>query len=112
MSRFPEEKLDELLRSRRIEPAREDLAERIIQRAQALPQQRPARFLDWLTALFDEFHLPKPAYVLASTLVAGVVIGLVTQAGIGQPSASHLVSAELAGQTPIESFLYPDEDLL
>jgi len=112
MNRRHDEKLDELLRSRRIEPAREDLAERIIQRAQALPQERPARFLDWLTALFDEFHLPKPAYVLASTLVAGFVIGLVTQVGIGQPNASQLGSADLAGPTPIESFLYVDEDLL
>jgi hypothetical protein len=75
MSDIRDEKLDNLLRSRRVEPASADLAQRIILAAQQLPQNRTVPLWQWIAELFREFYLPKPAYVLASALVLGVVIG-------------------------------------
>ena len=70
-----DEKLDNLLRSRRVEPASADLAQRIIFKAQQTPQTKTMPLWQSVRELFGEFHLPKPAYVLAGALVLGVVIG-------------------------------------
>lgn len=75
MSNNLDEKLENLLRSRHVEPASPDLAQRIILRAQQLPQHTTIPFWESLRELFTEFHLPQPAYVLAGALLIGVVIG-------------------------------------
>ncbi|HEX2228482.1 MAG TPA: hypothetical protein VHM64_15205 [Candidatus Binatia bacterium] len=75
MSDNLDEKLENLLRSRRVEPASPDLAQRIILMAQQLTQQKTAPFWQSLRELFTEFHLPQPAYVLAGALLIGLVIG-------------------------------------
>ena len=75
MSDNLDEKLENLLRSRRVEPASPDLAQRVILRAQQLPQQKTTPFWQSLGELFTEFHLPQPAYVLAGALLVGLVIG-------------------------------------
>jgi hypothetical protein len=70
-----DEKLHQLLESRRLEPASPDLAGRIILAAQRLPQHQAMPLWQWLAELFAEFYLPKPGYVLASALVLGMLIG-------------------------------------
>jgi hypothetical protein len=104
MSDNLDEKLDHLLRSRRIEPASPDLAQRIIWRAQQLPQKKSAPLTQWVRNLFGEFHLPKPAYVLASALVLGVVIGMSTPYETNIPAEDNSAS--------LQSFLSADESLL
>src|SRR6266576_1350052 len=73
-----DEKLDLLLRSRRVESATPDLAQRIILQARQLPQNKTFSLWQWLRELCVEFHLPKPAYVLATALIFGLVIGFST----------------------------------
>jgi hypothetical protein len=73
-----DEKLDRMLRSRRFESASPDLAQRIILQARQLPQNQTLSPWQWLRELCAEFHLPKPAYVLASALIFGLVIGFST----------------------------------
>ena len=93
-------KLDALLRARRIEPASRDLAQRIIRTAQSVPQRETLPLLQWLRRLFAEFHLTKPAYVLVSALILGIIVGLSTPEDAGsrdEESAS------------VQSFLYADE---
>src|SRR5437016_14674958 len=70
-----DEKLDLLLRSRRVESATPDLAQRIILQARQRPQNKTFSLWQWLRELCVEFHLPKPAYVLATALIFGLVIG-------------------------------------
>ena len=70
-----DDKLENMLRSRRVEPASPDLAQRIIFKARQLPQIRSVSLLQWMRQLCAELHLPKPAYVLASSLILGMVIG-------------------------------------
>ena len=103
MSKNEDEKLDAMLRSRRVEPPSPDLVERIILRAQSLPQSRTLTLAQWLGRLFAEFHLPRPAYVLACALVLGFVVGL------SAPSGTTAVDSDA---TTIQSFLYADEDAL
>jgi hypothetical protein len=98
-----DEKLDMLLRSRHVKPASPDLARRIISRAQQLPQYNTIPLWQWVRELFAEFHLPKPAYVLASALVLGMVIGFT--------SPEDIQSADDNGSS-IQSFLSADEALL
>jgi hypothetical protein len=104
MSDNRDEKLETLLRSRRIEPASPDLTQRIILKAQQTPQIKTLPFWQSVRDLFGEFHLPKPAYVLASALVFGIVIGFSvpqdTNPGVEDAGAS------------IQSFLSADEALL
>jgi hypothetical protein len=73
-----DDKLDQMLRSRRMEPASADLTQRIILQAQRLPQHRFLSPWQWLREVCAEFHLPKPAYVLATALLFGLVIGFST----------------------------------
>jgi hypothetical protein len=104
MSDNRDEKLDNLLRSRRVEPASPDLAQRIVQMAQQHPQNKRIPLWQWLGELFGEFHLPKPAYVLASALVFGMMIGY------NVPQATSLPADD--GAATIQSFLSADETLL
>jgi len=104
MSDHRDEKLDNLLRSRRIEPASPDLAQRIILKAQQVPQNKAVPLWQWIGQLFSEFHLPKPAYVLASALVLGMVIGF------SAPQQANVAPDN--GGASIQSFLSSDEDLL
>lgn len=62
-----------------------DLAERIIAASQ---QTAPAdrSLFEWLGQLFAEVMLPKPAYVLTSALILGVVTGAVLPAESFRPS--------------------------
>ena len=68
-------KLDQLLRSRRIEPVSPDLSQRIILKARQVPQRRTPSLWEWVRQLCREFHLPNPAYVFASALIFGIVLG-------------------------------------
>lgn len=104
MSDNRDEKLESLLRSRRLEPASADLAQRIILKAQQTPQIKTPPFWQSVRELFGEFHLPKPAYVLASALVFGIVIGFSTPWDTNP-------AAEDAGAS-IQGFLSADEALL
>ncbi len=102
MSDRQEDKLDALLRSRRIEPSSPDLAQRIILKAQGLPQNQAVSLGQWIRQLFAEFHLPRPAYVIASTLILGVIVGFNTPLDTpGDDSESVYVQS-----------LYADEDVL
>jgi hypothetical protein len=105
MSDNRDEKLETLLRSRRLEPASADLAQRIILKARQMPQTTIASFWQSVRDLFGEFHLPKPAYVLASALVLGIVIGL------SAPQETTL-AADDSGGVSIQGFLSADETLL
>jgi hypothetical protein len=99
-----DEKLDNLLRSRRIEPAGSDLPQRIILKARRRPQNKPMPLWQSICDLFGEFHLPKPAYVLASALFLGMVIGF------SVPHDTNLPADD--GSASVQSFLSADEALL
>ena len=99
-----DEKLDNLLRSRSIEPAGSDLAQRIILKARQLPQNKNMPLWQWISDLFTEFHLPKPAYVLASALVLGMVIGFSAPQDTSQGADD--------GGALIQTFLSADEAFL
>jgi len=101
MSDISDEKLEARLRARRIEPASPDLAERIILKAQGIPQVRAISFWQWLRQLCAEYHLPKPAYVLASALILGLLIGFST--------AADVTSTDDTNPINIQGFLYADE---
>jgi len=75
MSDNRDEKIDAMLRARNVEPASQELAQRIILMAQSLPQNKTIPLWQSIKQLCAEFHLPKPAYVLASALILGIVIG-------------------------------------
>src|SRR3954468_24241972 len=103
MSDKQDERLEEMLRSRRVESASPDLAQRIILKARQTPQLEPFVLRQWLTHVFAEFHLPNPAYVLAGTLVMGFVLG------------SNVPSPTIADDgdiVQVQSFLYGDEGFL
>src|ERR671924_161401 len=104
MGNRDDEKLEAMLRSRRVEAARPALADRIILKAQSLPQTQAIPLMQWVKRLFAEFHLPKPAYVLACTLILGFVLGFNAPLNTGST-----VDADV---DPVQSFLYADEDLL
>jgi hypothetical protein len=102
MSDRQEDRLDALLRARRIEPSSPDLAERIILKAQGLPQNQTVLLWRWIRQLFAEFHLPRPAYVLASTLILGVIVGFNIPVDTSSDNSESLY---------VQS-LYADEDVL
>ncbi|GEM_PF-675019 len=101
-----EEKLDRLLRARRVDPAGPDLAQRIVLRARQTPQNPSLSLWQWLRELCLELHLPKPAYVLASALVFGLVIGLST------PDRSAINGNDSAADASVQSVFSTDEGLL
>ena len=98
-----EQKLDAMLRSRRFEPASPDLADRIVLKAETIPQTRRVTLAQWVSGVFAEFHLPRPAYVLAFTLIMGFLLGLYRPLD---------TSTDDADAVQIQSFLYADEDPL
>ncbi|MGH7853924.1 MAG: hypothetical protein ACREP3_10815 [Candidatus Binatia bacterium] len=104
MSDNRDDKLETLLRARRIEPSSPDLAQRIILKARQTPQIKTTPFWQSVRELFGEFHLPKPAYVLGSALVLGVVIGL------SAPQDTNLAADD--SSVSIQGFLSADESLL
>jgi hypothetical protein len=104
MSDKRDEKLEKILRSRRIESASPDLAQRIILQARQTPQIQSLSFAQWLRGLFSEFHLPKPAYVLAGALLVGIIVGLNAPAEIDHK--------EDLAPVQMQSFLYADEAIL
>lgn len=104
MSDEQDQKLEHLLRSRRIESVSSDLAQRIILQARQIPQLEPMTFAQWLSGLFKEFHLPRPAYVLAGALLVGTVVGLNAPLGVPAPNDE--------AQVKIQSFLYANEAIL
>ena len=103
MSEMRDEKLEEMLRSRRVEAPSADLAERIILKAQAIPQSQAAPLGQSLRRLFAEFHLPSPAYVVAGTLLVGFLLGF------NNPFDS---TPDQASAPSAQAFLYADEDAL
>jgi hypothetical protein len=105
MSTNQDEKLEAMLQARRIESASADLAQRIILKAEALPQIQTTTLGQWIQRLFAEFHLPKPAYVLAATLVLGFVVGL-NNPLLNDTSDPDTISVNAEG------FLYADEAIL
>ncbi|MBN2233169.1 MAG: hypothetical protein JW781_10180 [Deltaproteobacteria bacterium] len=78
-----------------------DLAARIV--AAALPTARrppePASLRGFITRLFADFHLPAPAIVMATMLLAGIIIGFSLPMSTGitaaatQPAAIGLQAA-------------------
>jgi hypothetical protein len=98
-----EQKLEVMLRSRRIEPAPPGLAERIVRAAQHIPQNQTVSLTQWMRGLFAEFHL-RPAYVIVGTLIFGFVVGFTLP--------QHTTAADEADPLPVQSFLYADEDML
>ena len=101
-----DEKLDRLLHTRRVEAASGDLVQRIILRAQQTPQSQSFSLWQWLRELCAEFHLPKPAYVLASALVFGLVIGFST------PNGNSINGNDSAADASVQSVFSTDEALL
>jgi hypothetical protein len=104
MSDRQDEKLDVMLRSRRVESAGPDLAQRIVLKAKSLPQNQTVPFMQWLKQLFAEFHLPRPAYVFACTLILGFVVGFTVPL--------NTTTAEDSNTDQVQGFLYADEAIL
>ncbi len=78
MSENSDEKLESMLRSRHVEAADPALATRIMLKAQTLEQLRNVTLWQWVRQSFAEFHLPRPAFVLAAALVLGLFVGFTT----------------------------------
>ena len=106
MSDNRHDKLDSLLRSRRVEAASPDLAQRIILKARGLPQVRNFSLWQSVRQLFAEFRLPKPGYVLASALIIGMLVGFSTT-----PDDSSIKEAS-SSTAQLYLSLSGDEDLL
>jgi hypothetical protein len=104
MSDSQDKKLETMLKSRRVETASANLAERIIVKAQHTPQSPALSFRQWLKQVFAELHLPRPAYLFASMLILGFVLGFNVPVSI--------TGADEADRDQVQSFLYADEDLL
>ena len=101
MSDIQDERLEAMLRSRRVATASPDLAARIILKAQGMPQNRTIFLWQWLRQLCAESHLPKPAYVLVSALIVGLVIGFST--------VPDTTPTDTSSSMHLQGFLYPDE---
>lgn len=104
MSENENEKLDRMLHSRRIEPARHDLAARIILKAQSLAQVQNVSLWQAVRQLFAEFHLPQPGYVLATALILGMMLGFST-APENDPNSD-------ASSATAQNYIAGDEELL
>ena len=102
MATNQDEKIDEMLKARRTQAVSPDLARRIILKAQNTPQIKAFSLGRWIKETFAELHLPKPAYVLAGTLIMGFVLGL------NIPSETPTDNAD----TVQVSFLDSDEGIL
>jgi hypothetical protein len=94
MSPNDDEKLDAILRSRRTEAPRPDLVARIVFKAQGIAQVENASFWQSLRQVFVDLHLPKPAYVLAATLILGIVLGFSTAPSNDSTADTYSASAQ------------------
>jgi hypothetical protein len=103
MSEKLDEKLESMLRARPIEPPSPNLAQRIVLQARQTPQKAPT-VAQWLRGLFREFHLPRPAYVLAATLLVGIMLGLNTPV--------EKADKEDSASASVQNFLSADEAIL
>jgi hypothetical protein len=111
MSDNRDEKLERMLRSRKVDAASSNLAQRIISRARNIPQKQTIPLLQWLKGLFAEFHLNRPGYVLGCTLILGFVIGINTP--VDEPrNTSVSTTTEAADIANLQNPLYADEDIL
>jgi hypothetical protein len=104
MSDNRDDKLDLMLRSRRVKPASPDLAQRIILKARGVPRVWNISLWQSVGQLFAEFHLPKPGYVLASALIIGMLVGFST--------APDNSSIKEVNSSTAQLYLSGDEDLL
>ena len=104
MSDSRDERLESMLRSRRQEAASPELSERIILTARGITQRQNVSLWQLVRELCAEFHLPKPAYVLAGALALGIVVGFST------PWDSPGVQDGNTSST--QGFLSADEELL
>ncbi len=104
MSNLHDKKLEAMLKARRMEPPSSDLAHRIILKSQRIPQRATVSPWQWLQELFSEFHLAKPAYVLAAILILGFIIGF------SSPIGTNATNEADTAQT--ETFLYANEGVL
>ena len=102
-----DDKIEKMLRARPLEPVSPDLAERIISKAQAIPQSHALPLGQAVRRLFAEFHLPRPAYVLSGTLLLGFLLGF--NSPLDNTAADN---ASAASSVSAQSFLYADEDTL
>ena len=104
MSDKSDERLESMLRSRRQEAASPELAARIILTARGITQRQNVSLWQLVRDLCDEFHLPKPAYVLAGALALGIVVGFNTPGDSSGVQDSNISNAQ--------GFLSADEELL
>jgi hypothetical protein len=104
MSDNSDEKLESMLRARRQEAASPELAARIILTARGITQKQNVSFWQLVRDLCAEFHLPKPAYVLAGALALGIVVGFNTPGDSPGVQDSNVSNAQ--------GFLSADEELL
>jgi hypothetical protein len=104
MSKKDDEKLESMLHSRRFTAASTDLAARIILQAERVPQLQNVSLWELVRDLFAEFHLPKPAYVLAGALAIGMVLGFSTPSSSVSPQDRNVANSQ--------GFLDADEGLL
>ena len=103
MATHQDERIDEMLKARRVQAASPDLAQRIILKAPMTPQVQVFSLGRWIKQTFAELHLPNPAYVLAGTLMMGFVLGW------SLPSDSVTDNTE---GFQMQSFLESDEGIL
>ena len=104
MSDNRDERLESMLRSRHQEAASPELAARIILTTRGITQRQNVSLWQLVRDLCAEFHLPKPAYVLAGALALGIVVGFNT------PGDSPGVQDSNISNT--QGFLSADEELL
>ena len=86
-------KLERLLRSCDVPPARGDLAERIISAASLVPQRQ-----DVLRWVFGVFWSPVPAFCLALFLAVGFLAGVMNYGGADSHAAPDSVIEQLLGE--------------
>ena len=103
MNEERDEKLDLLMQKRAVVPPSSDLAQRIILRAQQVPQRRTVSLWQSIRDICAEFHLPKPAYVLAGALAIGLLIGF---------SAPQNIETSANDAVVVQNFLSADETVL
>jgi hypothetical protein len=106
MSDNRDEKLDLMLRSRRMESTSADLSQRIILRARELPQKKSLSLWQWLRDACFEFHLPSPTYVVATALIVGMAIGF------SVPPDTPSTNNEISSNVTAQSVFSADEALL
>lgn len=98
-----DEKLDLLMQKRAMVPPSSGLAQRIILRAQQVPQRKTVSLWQSIRDICAEFHLPKPAYVLAGALAIGLLIGF---------SAPQNIETSANDAVAVQNFLSADETVL